>query len=355
MMSGSDALLSYVLNNSLVVAIPGIPLLLLEISPWARACAPLLRIGWSLVLLRLLLPGGWLLTVELPAVAEMTEILRPVDSFISLLLLAVWLAGAVLLLISSLVVHTRWRRQLLAGALAAPRSLAGHVQRLRRLCGIRAAVRIVLGDRVSSVMIFGLWRPLIVVPAYFYSHSSRRDLTLALVHELQHLRQADHWLHSAALIINVLFWFHPLAWLARSRLMNWSEYCCDQAVIQRLPHQRHAYRTLLIRQMAAQQGLSAPLPPVAAFSLHHDFGRIHQLQSSARGNLRLVPAVSGLLMLLALSLAQPVATTAEQWLSRQSYEMMPGSLAKQYWLRAQMATRDPAATAVAEDPSTPEE
>jgi beta-lactamase regulating signal transducer with metallopeptidase domain len=49
-----------------------------------------------------------------------------------------------------------------------------------------------------------------------------------LLHELAHVRRRDNWLILAAQAVQIVFWFHPGAWIARRRLGAWIEICCDR-------------------------------------------------------------------------------------------------------------------------------
>ena len=52
-----------------------------------------------------------------------------------------------------------------------------------------------------------------------------------LLHEAAHLRRFDHITLPLALALQAIWWFHPLAWLAISRLRAAAEAACDEAVV----------------------------------------------------------------------------------------------------------------------------
>ncbi len=79
-------------------------------------------------------------------------------------------------------------------------------------------------------MVAGILRPVILVPENSSSWTpSRRRAVLA--HELAHVRRRDPLIFLAAHLATIVYWFHPLCWLAASRLRAESERACDDAAL----------------------------------------------------------------------------------------------------------------------------
>ena len=78
----------------------------------------------------------------------------------------------------------------------------------------------------------GLVRPKIVLPAGCDTWTDARR-RIVLAHELAHIRRGDWATQMIGEAVRVIYWFHPLAWLACRRLRQESEYACDDAVIGR--------------------------------------------------------------------------------------------------------------------------
>ena len=97
--------------------------------------------------------------------------------------------------------------------------------------GIKASVELKYSGQTSSPFSFGLMNPEIILPvnAGNWSPNLLEDV---LVHELTHIKRLD-WLsmlvsHSIACV----FWFNPLCWVAKSKLDEEAENCCDSAVLE---------------------------------------------------------------------------------------------------------------------------
>lgn len=67
------------------------------------------------------------------------------------------------------------------------------------------------------------------------------------LHELKHHQLHHPRINATALLFQIVYWFHPLVWLARKKMVMDRELACDAAVIETIGMcERKAYgRTLL--------------------------------------------------------------------------------------------------------------
>jgi len=139
-----------------------------------------------------------------------------------------WAAGVVL-------VAVRWFAgvagvvRLLRGAAPAAHTLDA-LDSARRLLALRRRVRVFESPRASVPMTWGVWRPVVLLPAGSAAWPAAR-LRSVLLHELAHIRRADLLSHWLARLVCVVYWFHPLAWLAARELGRDCERACDDAVL----------------------------------------------------------------------------------------------------------------------------
>jgi beta-lactamase regulating signal transducer with metallopeptidase domain len=80
--------------------------------------------------------------------------------------------------------------------------------------------------------ICGIFSPTLLMPAGITRHLAPAQLDAIVAHELCHWRRRDNLTAAIHMLVEVLFWFHPLVWWLGGRLVVERERACDEAVIQ---------------------------------------------------------------------------------------------------------------------------
>ena len=79
--------------------------------------------------------------------------------------------------------------------------------------------------------IFGILRPLLLWPAGISEHLRDAHLEAILTHEVQHVRRRDNLAAAMHMVVQAVFWFHPLVWWLGARLVEERERACDEEVL----------------------------------------------------------------------------------------------------------------------------
>lgn len=80
--------------------------------------------------------------------------------------------------------------------------------------------------------VFGIFRPVLILPAGIAEQLTTAQFESVLAHELCHGRRRDNLTAAVHMLVEALFWFHPLVWLIRIRLLEERERACDEEVLQ---------------------------------------------------------------------------------------------------------------------------
>lgn len=215
-----------------------------------RLWPQLLAVLWWLVPLRALLPshvgGAWTAETVSAATTGAEGFVATAATSIPWWLVA-WLTGSVVMVALATRRRLRATRRVLAVA-EPPRhedAVREALGRLHRDHPRLPSVPVLRSPAASGPMVVGLIRPVVVLPAD--DADDPADLVHVLLHELEHIRRRDPLRRELVLLGTALLWFHPLAWLARHRVEQLREVCCDVAVSARLGDHAAAYRRTLLR------------------------------------------------------------------------------------------------------------
>jgi beta-lactamase regulating signal transducer with metallopeptidase domain len=262
-----------------------------------RRLAPELRHAlWLAVAARLLLPPFAASPVGVAPAA-------PVDPPAASWPLALWLGGVALGACVALARARRARTALLRGAAALPAAWARAAARAADALGLERPVRILVGDHGPAV--FGVFRPTVVLPRQLPRVLGAEALEHVLLHELAHVRRLDllaQWVFGA---LNVVYWFHPLVWVARRRAYAARELACDATVAAALAGPQAYRRTL------ARAALLLPSPAAAGSALLRGrslvLARVRALDAWRPGRWRRPLALGAALLLVAAAAPAPRA------------------------------------------------
>ncbi|HTV39772.1 MAG TPA: M56 family metallopeptidase [Candidatus Sulfotelmatobacter sp.] len=131
-------------------------------------------------------------------------------------------------------------------AATAPAELNSFLDEVRQLAGLRGRSRLKLIDDTQSPAVYGLFRPVILLPRTLANQLSSRQLRTVLLHEAVHLRRGDVWVNCAQTFLQIAYWWHPLLWLANARIRRLREEAVDDAVMLALRDGSDAYASTLL-------------------------------------------------------------------------------------------------------------
>jgi bla regulator protein blaR1 len=176
------------------------------------------------------------------------------------LLLITWLCGAVAVL---LIWLTHWWKVLAARRNAIVLSEgreASALERLRTSMGLSRNLKLLLSPTSLEPGVFGIFRPALLWPHSISEHLDDLQLDAVLAHELCHIRRKDNLAATVHMLVESLFWFHPLVWWLGARLIEERERACDEAVIE-MGGRRHTYAESILK--VCEFCLSSPLTCVS--------------------------------------------------------------------------------------------
>lgn len=126
----------------------------------------------------------------------------------------------------------------------------------------------------------GFFKPKIIVPADFFERYSAAEQALIIRHELVHQGRGDVIANTVCALMQCLFWFNPLMFIAARCFRLDQELACDALVITQDPQARRTYAEAMLKTQLSitPSALACHWP-----SRHPLKERIMQLQHSKPG------------------------------------------------------------------------
>jgi len=146
-------------------------------------------------------------------------------------LLILWGAGG---LTFFTICAVRWRRVAQTARRAVPVTVGREFDTLRRIeatAGVTRPIELRLSGSLLEPGVFGIFRPILILPAGIGCHLSKAQLGCVIAHEISHIRRFDNLTAAIHMLVEIVFWFHPVVWWLASRLVDERERACDEEVL----------------------------------------------------------------------------------------------------------------------------
>jgi len=162
------------------------------------------------------------------------------------LLAIVWLCGFVAVLLARCLL---WERISASRRNAVRLERGREVEALRRIehiAGIARPTEMLLSQAPLEPGIVGISHPVLLWPETISRHLEDGHLEAILAHEVMHIRRWDNLISTMHMLVEAIFWFHPLVWWLGARLVDERERACDEAVLE-LGNDRRTYAESILK------------------------------------------------------------------------------------------------------------
>jgi uncharacterized protein (TIGR03435 family) len=131
------------------------------------------------------------------------------------------------------------------------------LRRLEREAKRSKSIPVMRSQSMMQPGIFGIFNPMMIWPETLGFRLTERQIEAVVAHELAHVRRYDNLVALMHMLVEAVFWFHPMVWWIESRLVEEREHACDEAAILQVGSADVYAESLLI---ACRVCLESPLP-----------------------------------------------------------------------------------------------
>lgn len=187
------------------------------------------------------------------------------------------------------------------------------LHQVQRQYGIIRTVRLWRNGKIESPMLYGFFRPVILLPDQKYSP---QEYQYIFRHELSHYRHGDIGMKHLFTACRGVYWFHPLVQCMCRRADAQMEILCDESVIGgRNMEEKRAYGMIILRHMS--NGLSSGAVPLTTNfygGKNYMKMRFQNIMSAKKRKAGLGAVLAAALLVLALGGVKwsPLSTEANQ-------------------------------------------
>lgn len=122
------------------------------------------------------------------------------------------------------------------------------VQVCSRALGIRWQVKAYVIHDIGSPAVFGMLRPVVILPHDMMDSMSQEENEYILMHELTHIKRRDNLVLFLMTLLKCVYWFNPFVWIAAHFIRKDMEYLTDRAVTGSMSmEKRKAYAATLVK------------------------------------------------------------------------------------------------------------
>jgi bla regulator protein BlaR1 len=107
----------------------------------------------------------------------------------------------------------------------------GAVVRTGSLIPLNLPVPTLSSPSVLEPGVFGVFRPVLLLPESIFLSLTPGQLDAVIAHELCHVRHRDNLIATVQMFVETVFWFHPLVWWIGRRMVEERERACDEEVL----------------------------------------------------------------------------------------------------------------------------
>jgi beta-lactamase regulating signal transducer with metallopeptidase domain len=150
----------------------------------------------------------------------------------SLIAVPLWLVGVMALssrLVAGWLVVERIKR---AAAQPVSKAWLSRVRTIANRLRITRPVRVIESAVVSSPMVVGWLRPVILLPASALTGLAPAQLEAVIAHELAHIQRHDYLVNLIQTAVETLLFYHPASWWISRQIRVEREHCCDDVAVE---------------------------------------------------------------------------------------------------------------------------
>lgn len=233
------------------------------------------------------------------------------EFYIIRILSTIWVVGVFLGLVGWMRSKFYWHRQLKRAELVGDPDILNALADAETELGIEPQVTIVHSNLVESPMLYGVFKPRLIIPRDLIGRLTPNQWRLIFRHEVAHIKRCDILTVNLISLFLIFHWFNPvLRWLLDKVLVDIELAADSMALRSTSQGEQKLYARTLLTFVERQSMRSCELQPLRVSfwdSEREIFSRFHRISEGQKGvRTSLISGVVLLVILVVTGLTDPV-------------------------------------------------
>jgi len=162
----------------------------------------------------------------------LTSLFPGVSNYFSLIV-AIWIIGVIAFTIRTaggIYLTGRYKKR---NVHILPKQILDKFQKIRQAFGIRKKILFLASGDIQVPMLIGYFKPVVLIPSSLISGIPVIQIEAIVTHELAHIIRNDYLYNLIQVIIEIIYFYHPVVWLISRQVRIEREHCCDDMCIEK--------------------------------------------------------------------------------------------------------------------------
>ena len=157
-----------------------------------------------------------------------------------LVLTGIWLAGAIILALYTLIVNLKLLISLKNKPSCSSKNIIAIWNDCKQKMNINYSIPVIVHSQIKTPTIFSFFKPKLILPVNIVDNFSEDEIKYVFLHELAHVKRLDILTNWLMVIVQILHWFNPVIWYALYKMKQDCEISCDATVLSYINEEEHS-------------------------------------------------------------------------------------------------------------------
>ena len=168
------------------------------------------------------------------------------------MVMGLWLSGIVVVSLFFIRTSIEMNKKIKKTSIIPSEKLRAIVDNSRKELHIKRPIAIYVIEDITTPALTVSWNPKLLFPAHMIETMEDEKVLFAVRHELTHFKGRDHLVSLLLRLLEALYWFNPIVWIASKKILMDMELACDSRVVKNMEKAEKAHYASTILGMFSE-------------------------------------------------------------------------------------------------------